>query len=220
MSPDETAETQKKPVKAGMRRVSFNIAQGILAVHERKKLGHYVSYKQIAERFGINANGLKQAFSHWKHGRVDLGIASPDPEHHRMDLRVQHEKTRDLVNRHHALLLIHYEGALYTAEDKLGTTGKGAHKRMTAGSALDPKGELTFLARELSKIIALRNQVEEGYNSALDELRPKAEKLAGKPNPDHPAPIDVQTHVITASDEQRAIAALEDIPPLDLADHP
>lgn len=193
------------------RKVGFQIAQAILAVHERKKLGRMCNYKVIAARYNVSWDGLKNVYSKWLKGEIDLGIVAPSREDRAMDMREQHAKTLELCARHTALLLVHWEGAIYSAEDTLGVKGKGAHKRYVPKEKLRENEELSYLAREIRKLIELRTIAEKGYNSALEESQ--ARRAPEKDvNPAHPAPIEVQTHVITTNDVQRALAALDDTP--------
>jgi hypothetical protein len=200
-------EEVKAPTKR--RKVGYALAQAILSIHERKKLSHYCNYAAVAARYDLSEATLKSAYSKWLHGHIDLGIVDMSPEEKAIDLRATHSKTLELVNRHLNLLLVHYERSIFDEENATKKDGKGGR---TPTDKIGRHSPITFLSRELMKVLGLRAITEKGFDSflaAIEEGRRKpGEKQAKVPNPDHPAPIDVQTHVITATDEQRMIEAL------------
>lgn len=204
--PTETVSKVKK------RKVSFAHAKAILDVHERKKVGHYCDYKSIAARYQISANGLRHVYCKFLKGEVDLGVIEDFTPERIIDKRAQHAKTLELVTRHMDLVLIHYEGAIFSGEDQIEQTGKKGYKKKKAREKIHERHELCFLSKELMKLMHMRKVAEDGYASFLEDRNPPEKTIT--PKEGHPASIDVQTHVITANDEQRAIEALsKDDPP-------
>lgn len=201
----EPPEKTVGPVKK--RRVSFHIAKAILQIHERKKLGRYCDYKSVARAHKMSPGGLRQAYCHFLQGKIDLGVMEDLAPQKRIDKREMHAKTLELVNRHMDVLLVHYEGAIQSAEKNLELKGTQKSRQLVANETLSVRHELVILSGQLSKLLHVREQAEEGYNSFLEEVNRTIEKPI-KVKEGHPAPIDVQTHVITANDEQRAIEAL------------
>jgi hypothetical protein len=206
---EDAPDKPKRDHRKKKRKVGFQLAQALLCVNERKKHNYHVDYKSVAARFQVSPEGLRVAYCQWKRGDIDLGIAEQTEAERAVDLRMQHVRTLELVNRHVALVLVHYEGALVAAEEHLRETGTGTRrgKKVTVVSPLDPRGELNFLSTKLARLLTLRAQSEEGYNSYLEALTPQRH-VEKQINPQHPAPIDVQTHVITANDEQRGLEIL------------
>jgi len=194
---------KRKPAVPPRRRVDYEIAKAILVVHERKKMSHYCGYKEIAEAHKLPIGTLKSAYCRWLKGEIDLGVVEASPGELKMDQRLQHSKTLELVNRHLSVLLKHYEQAIETEENR-------ARGRLNKLRPLSQKGQLVFLSRELLKLIGMRTVTEKGYDSflaAIEEARTLREKPVAQ-NPEHPAPIDVQMSITNANDEQRALEAL------------
>lgn len=200
------AEHEEDAPPKRKRRVSIELAQAIMCIHERKKISFHVDYEEVSTRFGVAHNTLKSAYSLWRKGLIDLGPVEQSPSDRALDLRMQHAKTLELVNRHLSLVLVHYEGAINTAERKVNPP-QGRGKPAVSTGKLTHRSELTFLSRELFKMLSLRRYSEDGYNSYLAELTPA--KMPEKSiNPDNPVPVDVQTKIIRVSNEQRALEAL------------
>lgn len=191
--PDNMPAVQPPKAK---RKIGYRLKMALLEVIERKRLSDRVDYKAICARHGCRADMLRGIYMKWTRGEIDLGDPTT-PEEKVLDARMQHEKTRELLNRAHAMILVNFEGLLFQAED-MATNG-------------DPKAYvkngLMGTIKDLRVILELKKDVDKGYNAIIDEVaadRRREEKQV------HGTPVtqEVETKVITANDEEKALAAL------------
>jgi hypothetical protein len=193
-APDAPAAPMQKP----KRKIGFKQKMALLAVIERKRIGDRVDYKAIAARTGVPQGSIRQLYSQWTKGTIDLGDPTT-PEEKAIDARVQHERTIELLRRYKALILNGFEATLLDSEDDM-TNGK-PHGWKERG--------MPAILRELKSVTDLETLHEKGYNSILDDAM-AARNRETKALADSPVPIEVQTQVIHANDEEKAMAALRE----------
>lgn len=178
-----------------VRKVGFRHKMALLQIIERKRLSDSVDYKAVSARTGISSMSLRNLWSEYNRGMIDLGEPQTLAEQ-RIDSRVQHERTLEIIKRYQALVLNGAEAACIRAEDE-----------MASG---DPMGWKTVGAhdvfRELRMILAMKADAEKGYMAILQDMadaqrQPEKQLLA-------PYPPEIKTAIVTASDEQKALAAL------------
>lgn len=191
---DDAENPTIEPPKA-KRKPGFKHKMALIEIIERKRLSDRVDYKAVAARHGISNLVLRQLYSQWQRGLVDLGEPQSQEEK-QIDQRVQHERTLHLLKRYQALVVNGFEGLIYAAEDAA-TKGKP--------SAWKTLG-LPAVVRELKAIMDIRKDAEKGYNAVLEEEMTRRGVLKSA-TPALPHTVDVQTRVVSATDEQRAMDA-------------
>lgn len=196
--PAEEEEPTIPPPKA-KRKPGFKHKMALIEIIERKRLSDRVDYKAVAARHGLSQMVLRQLYSQWQRGMVDLGEPQ-SAEEKQIDARVQHEKTLQLLKRYQAVILNGFEGLIFAAEDEA-TKGKPlAWKKLG----------LPSVVRELKEIMAIRKEAEKGYNAVLEEEMMRQKSVTPTlPAPVSPTTVDVQARVVSATDEQRAMEAFQ-----------
>lgn len=194
----------------------MKMAQAIVMMHERKAFGHAVNAREIARRHGVNYGSLRDAYWHFRHGRVDMPV-KPTTLDELADRRALYEKMRMLSNRLTAMVASQLEDALTRAEMESGL----AHTRLKDGKKVSEKemagevrnyrqinSDVNFLSRSLASAINLAGMVDEGYSSHLDESQ---RRLNPPPpvNPILPVGGAKQTAMLNAGETNRALEALE-----------
>lgn len=176
---------------------------GLLEVIERKRLNFQVDYKAIAIRTGTSAGTLRNLYSRFLKGEIDMG-EPVTAEEKRLDERVEHEKQLGLARRLRKNILDGFHGTIVNTEAAAGDTGDPMAYQKTG---------VMQIVKDLKLVNALINELEKGYMAILDEERASREasmKRAGVPG--GPA-MDVEAQVVNANDEQRALMALKGATP-------
>jgi hypothetical protein len=177
------------------RKVGFRHKMALLQIIERKRLSDSVDYGAIAARTGISNGSLRKLWSEYQHGKIDLGEPQTLAEQ-RIDSRVQHEKLLASVKRYLALVLDGCEAVCIRAEDAMSNGDPLGWKAVGAHDAF----------RELRMLMAMNTEAEKGYMAILQDMaeaqrQPEKQLLA-------PYSPEIKTAIVTASDEQKALAAL------------
>lgn len=177
------------------QKVGFKHKMALLEVIERKRLTDKVDYKAVGARHNVKQMYLRQLYSKWSRGMIDLGEPET-PQELQIDARMQHEKMLILLKRYKAMILTGFEGLLFQAEDD-----------MTNGNAMAWKEKgLPAVLNELRSIAAMQTMHEKGYSSVLDDLSAHREREMKSLNGG--MTMEADTKIIHANEEDRALAAM------------
>lgn len=189
---DETELPSKK------RKLGAKHRLALLEVIARKQLADRINFGALGAKHGISAESLRQVWSLFSRGRVDLGVPETATDRH-IDSRIQNERCIALLKNYFVLMLDTFEATLYACQD---ATTRGNKK------AFKEKG-MPGILNELKKCIEVRKLAEQGYNAILEEemlKRRGEEKSLNGNGAEREAPMQI----VTPEDEQRGLAALED----------
>lgn len=181
--------------KEKKRKVGLKNKMALLEIIERKRLTERVDYKAIAIRHHTTPESLRQLYYQWRRGHIDLGDPET-PEEKRIDARMQHEHTLELLKRYKGLVLKGFEGALLEAED-----------RFTHGETESWK-QVSPILKELKFVSEIQSLHEKGYASILEEMMSLRQSEKQLQLADKTIDVPTETKVIHANDEERAMAAL------------
>lgn len=194
----ETAEPSA-PAEKKKRKIGLKHKMALLQIIERKQISDKVDYEPLAIRTGISNDSLRQLYSQWKKGLIDMGEPI-SPEEKRIDQKVQHETILGLVRRHEALIMNGYQAVLFDAEDAASKGTVLAHRELG----------LSTIGKELKEVRMLREVYEKGYTSILDEERERREREQKRILGAQGSTLDAQVSIARLSDEERARKALEE----------
>lgn len=191
-------------------RIGRNRTLAILAVHERKQVGYHVDYRSLAPRFNMAATSLRKLYSAWTLGRVEL---APDcqPERSKFDDRDLIVRARETARRDLALCLAVYEGAVFTAEDKVGAKAQLGKKRNDERqeNVRETLKDLHFVRREVVACLELVEIADEGFDEYLQQQEAEMRRREKAANPANPIPQPVPVEAVrTLSDHERGLEAL------------
>lgn len=170
--PDEEKQWRKKGQK-----VSFPMKCAILEVIESKKFFPQPNYRAVAMRHGLKPSSVRQAYSRWKRGLIDLGGAQ-SPEEHKVEVNVELQRTLNLVARGERLLNDRLQGVILKCEQAAAEGVYSTFYDLGAEKIVD----------SLRKLGSLRHMKEQGYLAILDALErkrkgdvpPEPKTVAGK----------------------------------------
>lgn len=194
-SDDETpAPVELAPPRK--RKLTPKLKIHLAAIAERKRFTDRPDFKALAARLDTTAGALRRLWYDFTKGKLDIGVPE-SPEEAKIDARVQHERTVDLLRRMKVLDLDMLESLIHKAEDERGKT-KGAMPKESTRAAL------SSAKRELKYSMDLEHTAQKGYISVLEELA-AAHQRAQRPLQNT---REVETAVVNLSEEDRARRAL------------
>lgn len=193
----ETEQIPEQPKQKRKRKINPRLKVQLCAVIERTRLTDRPDFKSIAARYGTTAGALRVLYHQWKRGEIDMGEPE-SPQEAKIDARVQHDRTIMLLRRVRVLNLDMLESMIYRAEDERG-------KAKGAMPSPETRASLRDAVRDLKYTMDLESQAEKGYLSILEELAAAQRRIE---KPVNEATREVQTQIIHANDEERAMRAL------------
>lgn len=184
----------RAPIKRIIKLERYDIIQAFNEVREAKLKTRNVGFKEIADKWGVNKDTLRQYWSKYSRGLLDPGmpLTAKDSE---LTARGAHEKQLGLLRRAQAILLGGTEDVLTQIER---THAKGAKVMRVM-----KKHEMMEMLRALKYTNEMINSTERGYLALLDEY---AEKTREREKQAVGTEIHAAVEVMT--DEAKAIRAL------------
>lgn len=196
---DVQEKKEETPAPVPRRKIGYKQKIALLEVIERKRLGDQVNYKAIALRTGVPVLYLRQLWMLYKNGGIDMGDPTT-PEEKQIDSRMQHEKMLLMLRRYKSLLLNGFEATLIEAEDLMASGNRAGWK----------ESGLPHVLKELKAVTEVQTMHEKGYASILEEymaLQQRAEKQLNG----NQVTAEVETKVVHANDEEKALGALKNL---------
>lgn len=195
VKPKRKAKVYPPPTPQNRRKIGFKVKMGLLEVIKRKRFSDRVDYRAINIQTGVPVQTLKQTYSYWKQGAIDMGEPTSEIEE-QIDARQQHKTNLHLVRRYKALLLTSFEQSLFDAEDRLLRGDVNGWKDL----GLD--GMLTKIERTLR----IQTYLEKGFLAMIEEYGAAKTRDAAQLAND---PV-VSTEIINASEEEKFLTVLRE----------